>query len=195
MAVAEENIKLARFLAQAIGSEPRVHAYYDDDKQQKLDLLSLTAPVDSEVGIYCTIGLSDYPNMVEVNNGEKRNIPIEFIFTASKAYEKVPNILAACAFYIMKDKYECRPGTIFIGIPQFYYPELSMKHIYFTEPFLWQDELEHLKLDSKKVTFLLCLPISEEELQYKLKYGDEALETLFEDNEIDVYDLNRASVL
>jgi hypothetical protein len=78
---------------------------------------------------------------------------------------------------------------------EMYYNDTAMKHIYFTEPFLWQDKLEQLELESKKVNFLFCIPISDEELQYKLKNGDDVLETLLQEHEIDFYNMNRKSIL
>jgi hypothetical protein len=43
-----------------------------------------------------------------------------------------------------------------------------MQHIMFVEPFLWADKLVPLKLESKTVHWLLAIPISESEIQYKI---------------------------
>lgn len=195
MEVKQDNIKIAQFLAHAIGFEPHVYPYYDDNKENQLDILSLVDPIDEKVGIFSTIGLSDYPNHIELNDGQKKNVPVELIMTGYKDHDKVANILSTCGFYIMKDKYQCLPGSVFMRMISFYYPDSPMKHIYFTEPYLWQDKLEQFHLDSKQIAFLLCIPISEAELQFKLKSGEEALEQLLQDNEIDIYDLNRESVV
>ncbi len=195
MEVKQDNIKIAQFLAHAIGFEPHVYPYYDDDKENQLDILSLVDPIDEKVGIFCTIGLSDYPNYIELNDGQKKNVPVELIMTGYRKYDKVANILSTCGFYLMKDKYQCLPGTVFMRMISFYYPDSPMKHVYFTEPYPWQDKLEQFHLDSKQIAFLLCIPISEEELQFKLNNGEEALKKLLQDNEIDIYDLNRKSVV
>jgi hypothetical protein len=55
--------------------------------------------------------------------------------------------------------------------------------------------LEPLKLENKTVNWLLCVPISEIELQYKNKNGFDELENLFEKNGVDVFDLDRKSVI
>lgn len=194
MEVSQENIKIARFVAGAIGFEPHVYPYFDNDKVNQIDILSLKDPIDENVAIYCSIGLSDHTNLVQI--GEKQeNIAIELLLAAYKEFQEAPNVLSTCCFYIIKDRYECRPGAVFMHMNEFYFKDSDMRHIFFTTPFLWQDKLEGLSLESKKVEFLLCIPISENELQFKIDKGDEALESLLHENEIDIYDLSRKSVL
>jgi hypothetical protein len=189
-----DNIKMVQFVAKAVGFEPHVYPYYDNDRSHELSILKLTDPIDPNVGIYMTIGVSDCENNVETNDGYE-NIPVELFMACHKEFDKATNILATTGFYITKDKYECRPGAVFMHMVDMYYTNTAMKHIYFTTPFLWEDKLEQLELDSKEVSFLLLIPISDTELEYKQQNGDDALETLFEDNEIDIYDLNRKSVV
>jgi antitoxin YqcF len=189
-----DNIKMARFVAGAIGFEPNVYPYYDNDRTHELSILNLIDPIDPNVCIYMTIGVSDHENLVAVKDGHE-NIPIELFFATYKQFDKARNILATVGFYIVKDKYECRPGNVFKNMINMYYTETDMKHIFFTSPYLWQDKLEGLELDYKKVHFLLMIPCSDAEVDYKLKHGDDALETLFEDNDIDIFDLNRKSLL
>ena len=185
-----DNIALGRFVAGALGFEPHVYAYYDETEENKLSILSLIDPIDENVSIYCTIGVSDYPNIINTTN-----IPVELLLATYKQYDKAPYILSTCGFYIAKDKYECRPGAVFMRMVEMYYKDTAMKHIYFTEPFLWQDKLEQLELESKQVNFLFCIPISDQELWYKQENGDEALETLLQEQEINFYDINRKSIL
>jgi hypothetical protein len=185
-----DNIKLGKFVAGALGFEPHVYPYFDKTEENKLSVLSLADPIDQNVKIYCTIGVSDHPNIINATN-----IPIELLLATYKKYDKAPNILSTCGFYISKDGFECRPGTVFMRMVELYYKDTEMKHIYFTEPFLWQEKLEQLTLENKKVTFLFCIPISDKELQYKQENGDDALESLLQEHEIDFYDINRKSVI
>jgi hypothetical protein len=70
----------------------------------------------------------------------------------------------------------------------FYYKK-EMQHLLFVPPFLWEEKLEPLQLESKIVNWLLAIPISE--LQYKNKNGFDSLQNLFEKNEIDIFNLDR----
>lgn len=59
----------------------------------------------------------------------------------------------------------------------------------------WDNKLKPIKLETKIVNWLLAIPISESELQYKIKNGFDNLQNLFEKNEVDIFDLDRKSVL
>lgn len=189
-----DNVKMAQFVAQAIGIEPHVYPYYDNDRSHELHILQLTDPIDPNVGINMTVGLSDHENLVAVEGGHQ-NIPIELFMASYKEFEQAANVLSTTAFYIWKDKYECRPGNVFKHMVDMYIKDTDMKHIYFTQPFLWEDKLDQLQLGSKKVAFLLMIPCSDAEVHYKLQHGDDAFEQLLQDNDIDIYDLNRKSVI
>ncbi|RZM03126.1 MAG: hypothetical protein EOO88_56710, partial [Pedobacter sp.] len=119
--LSKENIKLAQDVAKAIGIEPNVYPFYDNDRSHELDILNLVDPIDKNVSIHCTIGLSDYENLV----GGK-NIPVELLMTGYKKFDKVKNILSTCGFYIIKDKFECRPGSVFMRMIEFYYKDKDM---------------------------------------------------------------------
>jgi hypothetical protein len=76
-----------------------------------------------------------------------------------------------------------------------YYTKTTVPHLYFTAPFLWEDALTTQCYDSKKVSWLLVMPISDGELQYLRQHGDALLEELLEQRQIDICDLNRSSVI
>ena len=194
MEVSQDNIKIARFVANAIGFKPQVFPYWDDDKKHSIDILDLVDPLDSNKKFYCTIGISDFPNLIDMKVGEE-NIPVELLITGYKEFDKVPNILSTCGFFIMKNRWTSQPGSIFKDIVQTYYADVDMKHIMFTSPFFWQDKLQPLELESKVVNWLLAVPISDKELLFKNENGVAALEALFDKKETDVFNLNRKSVV
>ncbi|MGU3375210.1 suppressor of fused domain protein [Chryseobacterium sp. M5A1_1a] len=190
-----ENKEYAQFVAKAIGINPTVFPYYDDDKTNSIDILSIDDPLDANIAIYSTIGLSDFPNEIEMNDDSNLNIPVELLMTGYKKYENMANILSTTSFYISKNKWTCQPGTVFKDLVSDYY-DFPMKHIMFIRPFLWEDKLSDLKFGNKKIHCLLCIPISEKELEFKEKNGQEMLEDLlFGEKDIDIFDLQRESVL
>lgn len=75
-----------------------------------------------------------------------------------------------------------------------YYPDSEMEHVLFTSPFLWE-KLISLDFIDKKVTWLLAVPISTKELLFAEREGTEALEDLFEEKDIDIFDISRNSVI
>jgi len=64
-----------------------------------------------------------------------------------------------------------------------------------TAPFLWENELKTLDCGTKKVTWLLAIPISELECRYLREHSDEAFERLLEEHDADVFDPERPSVV
>ena len=196
MEATEHRKKIAHTVAGAIGFNPQVKNYFDTDEKHSIHLLTVTDPIDSLVKFYCTLGVCESPNMIEQNNDSFKDIPIELLMTGYESFEKVPNILSTCAFYIIKDKWECQPGTVFKRMVEMYYPDQVLKHILFVPPFLWEDKLGPIQLsDDKAVNFLLAVPISDNELAFREQHGRAALEDVFEEKQVDVFDLNRPSVL
>lgn len=76
-----------------------------------------------------------------------------------------------------------------------YHPNKEMKHVLFTEPYLWEDKLRGFTAGGEAVRFVLAVPIAQNELEYKAKFGLDALETLLEERETDIFDLGRKSVV
>lgn len=196
MKVSQDHVKIAKFVAGAIGLEPHVYPYYDNDRDSSIDVLDLVDPLDRNVKFYCSVGVSDCPNIIEMKDGSTINIPVELLIAAYKDFEKAPNILSTCGFYMINDRRECQPGSVYKRMVETYYPGSDMKHIMFTRPFLWEDKLEPLQVGDKNVSFLLCIPVSDAELEYRNDNGVNALESLlFGQKNIDIFDLDRKSVL
>jgi hypothetical protein len=187
----EEDKIIAKVALNAFSGKPIVHAYWDDNKKNYVDILSCSdRPLDG-VTSYSTIGLSAHSIDQTVDN-----IPlgIEIVGVCASSYECFPNILGSCAFNIINTKYTCYPGAIFQDIVKYYLPNGPMMHILFLPPFFWEDKLTTLSFKNKKVAWLLAVPISDNELKYAKQYGVAALETLFEKHQIDIFDLQRNSV-
>jgi antitoxin YqcF len=70
-----------------------------------------------------------------------------------------------------------------------------MKHILFVPPYGWESEFLMLDLPSRKVSWLMALPISDAELKFFHETESGELENLFAEKHIDMCDLNRKSVL
>lgn len=194
MEINEVNKKYAKYLAGALGFNPTVYPYYDDSENEFVDIISIDDPLDKEGKFYSSIGVANYPNMIEMNDNVNIDVSVELLITGYKKFEKIPNILATTSFYIIKNHWSCQPGTVYKEMIQDYY-YTQLKHILFTNPFLWEDKLSNLSFDNKEIHPLLLIPISDKELEYKLSNGYAALERLFEEHEVNIFDLDRKSVV
>ncbi|WP_146551799.1 suppressor of fused domain protein [Rummeliibacillus sp. SL167] len=191
MSISNENKIIAKTALHAFGGKPSVSKYWDENNVSNIDMLTtVNRPFDG-VSSYSTIGLSDHSIELTVDETPLR---IEIVGASATDYEQFPNILASCAFCIINSKFSVSHGKVFRDIIKMYYPNTEMKHVLFVSPFLWED-LKTLEFPNKKVTWLLAVPISENEYLFAQEKGTDSLEELFEQEEIDIFDLDRESIL
>lgn len=192
MAVSDSNRRLARIVAGAFGRAPRVPRYWDEDKTHHVDIAQLSDSPEVGLTSYSTLGLSDWPLM---DGGTEYPVRAELVGGCATRYDLFPNMLSTAAFNIMKDRWFAYPGRIFPDITAMYYPTSAMHHIMFVEPFLWEDSFDVQELPDKTVAWLLVIPISDGEMQYARQNDPDALEDLLEEKEVDIFDLERESVV
>ena len=132
------------------------------------------------------MGLMDYRV-----NGKR----YEILMTGFSRYKEVANILSSCAFFVMKNGWECTYANVFETLVEMYCEDKDMKHILFVKPYIWKDKLEGFKIGAEPIEFVLAMPISQKELEYKMKFGMDALEDLFEKRGVDICDIDRKSVV
>ncbi len=186
MAPSTYQIELFKKLSPILGIDCKVTNYGDENNERNIRILSCPDPVDGKVKFYSTLGMSEQ-NITDLD--------FEIMLTGFAIYEKIPNILSTSAFFVLKDGWKCEIGRVFETLVEMYYPNLDMKHLYFSSPYLWEDKLENFAIDSGKIDFFLGIPISDKELEYKNENGHIALEDLFEKQEINIFDLNRKSLI
>jgi antitoxin YqcF len=190
--ISSENQLIAKTILDVFGGTPDVWSYLDENNKSKVDILSCKDIPAQSITSYSTIGLSDFSIGIRV--GEV-SLGIEIAGACRSGYEFYSNIISTCAFYVINSDFKCRPGATMKNIVEMYYPDISMKHILFLPPFGWRKEFPTLEFSKKKVTWLLSVPISDMELSYIIQKGVDTLETLFDEIQIDIYNLERKSVL
>lgn len=186
------SIVVAKKLVQVIGGTPKIFNYCDDQGISNVDLYIGEDTPQKGLITCSTVGLSEYNIGLKLPTGKR--VAAEFIGACSNFYEYFPNIVSSCAFNIISGNYFCRPGAVYPDMIAQYYEGIDMKHVMFSEPFLW-DDLSNIEQEDKVITWLMIVPISDAELQYLKEYGSDALETLFEEKNIDIFDLERKSVV
>ncbi|MEC1526218.1 suppressor of fused domain protein, partial [Neobacillus niacini] len=174
----------------AFEGNPNVFKYWDDNNKSSVDILCCEEKNFEGILSYSTLGLSDF----SIGHEENRR-PLRVELVGASDFDCFPNILATCAFNIINSQFECSFGTFFTDVVKMYLPESPMKHILFLSPFLWEDKLKTIDFETKQVAWLMAIPISEKEKNYADKNGLKALEQQFDENQINVFDLERASVI
>lgn len=191
----DENKMLAKFMRNVFGGHPntRVVNYLNSDDSINIPLLICPEHPRENLTTYATIGLSDYP-MYDDCEEEEFPVRLEIISVGNSNIDWFPNILATCAFYLMQEGWLYSPGSVLKNIANTYESDIQFKHIYFTNPFLWE-ELKVLELETKKIAWLLCILISDSECNYREQNGSEKFENLLQEKGADVFNLERDSVL
>jgi antitoxin YqcF len=191
MTVTKANKIIARTALEAFGGKPSVSKYWDENNVSNVDILSSIDRPYEGVTSYSTIGLSDYSIGYSI---DEKPLRVEIVGASATVFELFPNVLSTCAFNIINTKSPITHGEIFKGTVRMYYPDSEMEHVLFTSPFLWE-KLISLNFIDKKVTWLLAVPISTKELLFAEREGTEALEDLFEEKDIDIFDISRNTVI
>ena len=191
-AVSETNKQVARAAAKAFGGSPRVWKFWDDNHESSVDILSCeNRPLDG-VTSFSTVGLSDWPLYME---GKEYGARLEMVGACGNGFERFDNALATAAFCVINSGWFCYPGAIFPEVLAMHEASATMRHFLFVPPFLWEGELTTMELEEKTLAWLLAVPISDEELAFAESSGSDELEKLFQERQIDVFDLARPSVV
>lgn len=168
-------------------------SHHRDEHQKNVIVLAAAKNCPRQaIHSYATIGLSNHSIGVVFGS-----IPlgVEMLGACRQEFEKFPDMLAAVSFDILGTKTRFHPGAVVKDVISRYYPQLEMKHILFVPPYGWNQEFLTLELKTKRVGWLMALPISEAEWKFYKESESGELEELFAENQVDMYDLGRKSVM
>lgn len=116
----------------------------------------------------------------------------ELLISSYDKFSFAPNVLATCAFNVINDGFKAKPDTFITNVLNIYYKNIEVKNILITDPYLW--DIEILELDDVLVGWLLCIPVSDNEMNFAKKYGVDKLTDELEGQEIDAFDFDRKSI-
>ena len=183
---------VARRELDAFGGEPRVVRYERDAGGHWVDLLSCADRPDEGITSWATIGMSQFDTFLVTD----RDVPlrVELVAACSSAVTEFGAMLSTCAFNVATGEYSISPGTIYPRVVEMYRPEVRMKHLMFVPVFLWEG-FDLIETGAETIDFLQAVPVSDAEFEFAREHGADELQSLFEKAQIDVYDLDRPSVV
>jgi hypothetical protein len=190
MTISAENKALAVYLRSMIGGRPSVSKFWDDAHHASIDIMRVEKAPDEHISTVSTLGLSDTDIGLEADG---RSLRVELLMSYRTSQNDGENILSTCAFNVINSAMPINPGVIFPRVVELYRPSSSMVHILFSSPYLW--DLQTQDFTTKKVAWLVAIPISDAEYDLARSEGSDALENLLEERNADVFDLDRQSVL
>lgn len=186
-----ENRQIASWVAAAFGGTPRYVTYTQNPELLGVDIISARDRPGSGVSSFSTIGLSEHPMV-----GPEGEFPtrLELAGGCENAVEFFPDLLAAAAFHVMRTAGVYYPGAVIMNCVQAFTESSALPHLFLAAPFLWE-QLTTLDLTTRRISWLLVVPIAESEYLYKKEHGDVAFKNLLERRGVDVFDLYRQPVV
>ncbi|MFZ6778861.1 suppressor of fused domain protein [Undibacterium sp. Ji83W] len=191
--ISNHQKELARHTALAFQADkPPIFHFWDDDHTS--DIYVMKAPDRPQIGVtsYATVGLSARPLIHEGKEFETR---VEIVSACGSNFPDFSNVLATLAFCVINSKWFCAPGIIFPDVLSMYGLSDTMSDIYFAHPFLWDDRFKSVTMHEHHVAWLLAVPVSREESAFAQEFGSARLEAIFSERDIDIFDLNRKSIV
>jgi antitoxin YqcF len=180
---------LGRAIRAEFGSETKVVRFGDDDAVNDCFIVSGADFPVKGVTSYCSVGLSRHSQRAGATN-----VKVEILAACASITPHVDNLLASCVFDSVKNGSSIIYGARIPDIVSQYGISGSLRHLTFVAPFLWP-ELNRLEVEGQAIHCLMMLLISDSELAYLESHGIEALEALFDEHQIDIFDINRQPVI
>lgn len=182
---------IARSAITALTGKPRVVRYWDDNHRSSVDIVACSDSPWERVTSYATVGVCDAPLMFE---GKELDARAELVGACYSQTSDYAACLATAAFFVINSGVLVAPGVIIPDVVSMHQASKTMAHLLFVPPFLWDDRLKTVEVETRRVGWLQAVPISQAELEIALARGVPALEAAFEHQQIDVFDIERASV-
>lgn len=177
---------LAKTAAAAFGGTPRVQRFYNQDESHSIDILISVETPFEPFTTYSTLGVYETPNMLDDND-----VRVELAGVAGSTDDDYPNMLATAASFVQQEHWLAAPGVTFPGLVREYGLSEHLDHVLWVPPFPW-DDLHRVEVSPELIVhWLLAVPIAESERRFLLDEGYPALEQLFEQRQVEYYDLQR----
>lgn len=161
------------------------------DGARKIGMVEVPDSPVRGVTTWATVAASFFPTGLRTPDG--RPLGVELVAGIDSRWDLVGNAVAACAFEIGEPN-GVRPGTVYRNAIGNQYPDATTPHLMSVPPFLWQP-FESFSDADIHVTWLQLVPITDDEADYCLARGFDALGEVFDHGQPDLYSIERPSVL
>lgn len=211
------NHKLVNYIQNTLGRTAKIQQFSNDDlfwtkaagwkNKLSFNILSFQDLPQKGITTYTTLGLSEYVLQDVQNNNPPRRIELISVLRDDTDFQELTgdisdkvnfceNWLMYLSCYMVNKNSYLFPGDIWHSFFSNAYDQFSnMNHLFFVGSTFTGNQLKSTVIEGEEIEFLLCVPISDEELDYCEKNGSEALEKLLVKNRINVSDLFRQTVV
>lgn len=181
----------AKGLGDLDASTISVRKFSSADDSSHVGVFAVVDHPERGVTSWGTVGMSFFDNGVSTR--DDRALTVELVAAAGSSWTIVGDGLARCAL-LVADGQSCTPNSVFRDAFKSASDPVTTPHAVFIAPFLWS-RFTAIELDDLVVTWLQAVPVTEAEAAYALERGVDALTTVWEREQPDLYDLSRASTV
>ena len=147
---------------------------------------------ESGVDSWGTVGMSFFYNGMKSPTGTL--LQVELVTAAGSDWDVSGRALASCALRLADGGTSCNYDAVFRDAFTHGPQEVTTPHAIFVPPMTWGD-FTKLEDSDASILWLQMVGVTADEAEYALAYGTDALSTIFEEAQPDIYDLERESVL
>jgi len=179
--------QLGRYIRRQFGQATKVIRYGDDHGTRDMFLVIGEDCPQAGITSFGTVGLSQRAQQV---GAQKMHVELLGACASGPHFD---NVMASCVFDSFHNHSNIVYGAFIENILDQYQISTTLRHVTFVAPFFWQG-LSPQTIEGIEIHWLLVVPISDAELDMLKKQGIEKLENLFEQKQIDLFDMHRASL-
>lgn len=184
---------VAQHILKMFKGDPVIYAYHDETEKRSISVIITEDTIEKGIKSIGTIGLSETPLLD--SKGNEFPTRVELCSAVPDTLGDWENVVVSAAFSIQQRRCPIRPGAVLENVVREFYPDLEMPHLYFSVPFLWNDEhFEELVFNTVKINWLQCFAIHESEMEFIVKEGFEAFEDRLVEKEVDIFDMARPPI-
>jgi hypothetical protein len=174
--------------------KPEFSRYWDARDKNPIDMITWQNRPERGLACMLSINLSYYPLFEYGELCKQGKIEIMAVCPTDDEY-LWKSIIATSAYCVINGKWFAAQQVIFPNVVQIHNITSELKHIFFDIPFLYPKELSCSLINNIKTGWLMAIPISDAEYQYAIDHSVEDLGKLFEEKQIEYWDLYRKSIL
>ena len=177
----------AQELADTFAASPTFVGCRNSDDGVRIDVAIADAGPDERLASLGTVTLADH----DLGFGDTR---LQIVAVYPRAAADFSRVIGTCALSIVERGWPLRWGAVHPDVLTLYGLSSTLAHVYYMPPFSWAEGPKGLSVGDQRIEWLQAIPISEAERAFAETNGAEALEALLVGADIDITDLDRASV-
>ena len=195
MEISPPEKAIAKHLETVFVTRPRIFVHREEENDPYYIAIARVQDYpDIGMVTMSTVGTSNSP-LIQEDGSEYTQTRVEFIASCASGQEDVlGEALFRAALFVGKIKGFAQPGIFLNNLIGEFRPSTPVPHGFLTTPFAYEGLAASNEFSGRIVSWLQVIPVSKSEITHAQEHSTDALETLFEDKNVDWENLDRTPV-